>query len=75
MHDPISTLSQGLLTHLRLSPSEAAVLIDDHSSKQRLLVFIYDKAAARRTRRVSKWGGLDVDFVEQTIEPHSRPAI
>ncbi|TVV74694.1 hypothetical protein [Sphingomonas solaris] len=70
-HESISTLSQGLLTHLRLSPSEAAVLVDDHRPKQRLLVFIYDKAAARRTKRVSEWHGLGVDFVEQAIEPHA----
>lgn len=66
----VDTLSRGLLAHLHLSAAEAAVMVEERKSECKLVVFIYDTAAARRTKHVERWRGLPVEYIEQSHSPY-----
>lgn len=64
------TLSFGLLAHLHLSAAEAAVMVDSRQRSCKLVVFIYDKDAARRTKHISEWAGVPVEYVAEGHSPY-----
>lgn len=64
--ESIAAISEALLAHLHLSAAEAAVLFDEHSVRKKLIVMIYDGAAARRIRGCKAWRGYPV--VVQSLE-------
>lgn len=68
----IRTVSTGLLTHLHLSASEAAVMVDNPSNPRKLVVHIFNDDTARRVERVSTWRGLAVRFITGGIGPQFR---
>jgi hypothetical protein len=58
----IRELGEGLLAQLRLSPAEAAVMLDARA-KRTLRVYIFDKAASRRVKQIVEWRGFHVAYV------------
>lgn len=68
--ESISAISKALLAHLHLSAAEAAVLFDEHASRKKLVVMIYDLAAARRTPRCTTWQGYPVVVRHLEHGPH-----
>ena len=68
--EAVSEIGRGLLAHLHLSASEAAVMVEPRPSK-RLVVLIYDEAASRRVPRLTEWRGYKVHFVKDLVHgPH-----
>ena len=64
-------VSAGLLAHLHLNASEAAVVVDETESPNRLIVYVYDPAASRRVQAPTCWQGYAVALVRDIqIAPH-----
>lgn len=64
-------ISESLLAHLSLSASEAAVFVDQRTSEDALVVYIYDRAASRRVQSVTNWNGFPVSIVKN-VDLHTR---
>jgi hypothetical protein len=71
----MESLAEGLLAHMRLSDSQASVLLDQTSDPGTLRVFIFDTIASRRPFTVKQWRGYRVDIVRNArFEPQQRVA-
>ncbi len=67
----IQQISQGLMAHLHLNASEAAVMFEDHDAIKRLVVIVYSETASRRVPEIINWYGYPVSVVRDVIHgPH-----
>ena len=72
MDQGLAKLSHDLLSRLRLSVGQAAVLVDETSAPETFRVYVFDKDASRRCPAITEWFGHPVDVVRDvTAEPHS----
>jgi len=65
----IRQVSEGLLAHLHLSHTQAAVMVDDPVQPRGLMVHIFDEQAAKNVRVVRTWKGLAVRYVKGGVSP------
>ena len=73
--DRLGEISESLLAHLRLSASEATVIVDQRTNVTALVVHIFGKAASRRVRTLSEWQGYPVSFIRDVnFYPDRTPA-
>ena len=69
----VEKISQGLLERMHLSPTQAAVLLDQSTEPETLQVYIFDEFTAKQSFDIKQWRGYCVAIVRGAkVEPHKR---
>lgn len=63
-------LGRGLMRHLHLSAAQAAVVLDDTSCPERLVLYVYDPETSRLPLSITNWQGHPVEVRRVTVGPH-----